>query len=448
MTQGKPLGLLTAFAVPLMLGSVCQQLYTVADSAVVGRLIGVDAFAAVGAAGFLGFMVLDIILGFTQGFGILFAQRFGGKDLDGLRRSVSMSVLLALGLGLLLTAGSLLAVDPVLRLMGTPADILPDTLVYLRWLFAGTLVTMAYNLAGTLLRALGNSKTPLVAVILSSVLNVALDVLFVAVFHWGVAGVAAATVTAQFFSFLYCLRKLFSTPEARVGPRDFIPDGGTLKELLRLGLPLGFRNAVITGGGLFVQSAINRYGKLFVAGTTAAQKYFGFMQLAVGALDGAFATYSAQNYGAGNLPRIQEGMRCARRMALISSVAISGLIVLLGKPLIALLVTGSPQDMAEILEVGWQNLLVIACGLPLLCLLYLYRSGLQGMGSTLVPMLSGFVELGLRIASVLLLPLLIGRWGVYTADALGWVGAALLLCISYYRTYRKHCRERAADASR
>lgn len=437
MTRGKPLKLLASFALPLMLGNIFQQFYNLVDSVVVGRLIGIDAFAAVGAAGFLSWIVIDIILGFTQGFGILYAQRFGAGDSAGLRRAAAMSVFCTAVLGLLLTAGGLFSVHPVLAAIGTPAEILPATELYLYWMFSGTLITAAYNTVASLLRSLGNSKTPLLAMLLSTAVNIVLDLLFVAGLHTGVEGVAIATVLAQLCAFLFCLEKLRRVEALKLSKTDFRADGATIKELLRLGTPLAFRNAVISLGGLVIQSVINSYGKLFVAGTTAAKKYFDFTQIIVGALDGAFATYSAQNYGKHDFARIRAGMNCALRIALSSAVVIAGIVLLFGRSMVGLLVSGTPEEIAAVTEIGYQHLTAISLCLPPLCLLYLYRSGIQGMGGTLTPMLSGFLELALRIVSVLLLPLLIGQWGVYFADGLGWIGAFLLLMLSYYSTFRK-----------
>lgn len=437
MTQGKPLKLLVSFALPLMLGNIFQQLYNLVDSVVVGRLIGVDAFAAVGAAGFLSWTVISIVLGFSQGFGILFAQRFGGGDWEGLRRGVAMSVVCTGGIGLFLTAGGLISIQPVLSAIATPIEILPETRRYLYWLFSGTLITGGYNTAASLLRALGNSKAPLVAMILSTGVNIGLDIVFVAVLHSGVEGVAIATLLAQLSALLFCLRTLWGIRPLGLSKADFRWESKTLCELLRLGLPLAFRNGVISLGGLVIQFVINGYGMLFVAGTTAAKKYFGFMEIIAGGLDGALATYVAQNYGKRSFSRIRAGMNCALGIALCSALGMAAFMLLFGKGLVGLLVSGTPEEMATIGEIGYQNLIAISVCLLPLYLLYLYRSGIQGMGGTLVPLLSGFLELTLRIACVLFLPSLIGSWGVYFADGFGWIGAFLLLSISYYASFRR-----------
>lgn len=443
MTVGEPRRLLIRFAVPLLLSNICQSLYAVADSAVVGRFLGVEAFAAVGAAGTVSWMVIDIIIGLTQGFGVLFAQRFGGGETEMLKKALGNAIWLGAALGVFFTLAGMLGAGPMLRIIQTPPELLESATIYLRWLFGGATITMAYNLVGKLLSALGDSRTPLVAVILSSVLNVALDAVFIPVFHWGVTGVAASTVTAQIFSLLFCLWKLRGIPEVNLDRGAFKVDRTSMRELIRLGAPMGFRNGVISVGGLFVQWVINGFGILFVAGTSAAQKYLDLLQLVAGALDGAVATYSAQNYGVGNFDRIRRGMSCACKIALVSAVITLGLTVVLGRSMIQWIVTGSPSDMEEVVAIGYENLLVMAAGLPFLYLLYLYRSGLQGMGNSLVPMLSGFIEMGLRLVSVLVLPLFLGRWGIYMAYILGWVGAFLLLCSSYYYVLQKR-RQRTA----
>lgn len=249
MTRGKPLPLMASFAVPLMVGNICQLLYSVADSAVVGRVLGVQAFAAVGAANFYSWLVTDIVLGFAQGFGVVLARRFGGKDSSTLRRTAAMLVLLGLLLALVLTAASQALIGPVLRLTGIPEDIRLQSCTYLRWLLAGVPAMIAYNLAASMLRALGNSRAPLTAVIVSCVSNVGLNLLFSAVFGWGVAGVALATVAAQTMSFLCCFVVLCRVPEMHLCRRDFRVDTAAVRQLLRLGVPPALRNAVTSLAG-------------------------------------------------------------------------------------------------------------------------------------------------------------------------------------------------------
>lgn len=437
MTQGNPFPLLVKFAVPLMFGSLCQLLYTIADSAVVGRLVGVDAFAAVGAAGFFIQMAYEIVFGLVRGFGVLFAQLFGKKDFSGLRKAVAMGVILSAGVGAIISIAGLLFAGPVLTLMDTPAGILPDTLVYVRWVFGGVAVTLANRFGSTLLLAQGNSRAPVAANAGSCVLNILLDLLFVGVFRWGVAGVAAATVAAQLGSFAYCFVELRGLSHMRLSLRDFSLAPVMLRELLRMGGTMAFRDGVIAVGGLFVQTAINGYGTLFVAGMAASEKYFGLVCLMSDGFEGAFATYSAQNFGARRMERLKAGLRCSVRLSLAGAVCVAVLVVVFGRGLIGLLVAGEASQLQQLAQTGYEYLVTLALTVPLMSLTCLYRAGLQGMGSTFAPTLSGFVELGIRILSVTLLSGHFGRWAIYSASPLGWLGAAVLLGVSYHKVYQK-----------
>ena len=430
MTSGRPARLLVSFALPMMLGSVCQQFYTIADGIIVGRLIGVEAFAAVGATALINWTLISVILGLTQGFGILFAQRFGAKDERGFSTAFGLSIALCACFGVVFTAAGLLLVKPLLIALNTPADIIGDASVYLYIIFSGISLTIAYNLAGTLLRSMGNSKTPLYAVLISSALNILLDILFIAVFRMGVAGAAAATLVAQLFSLIYCLYTLRGIKAARPSVRGFLSGGKTVKTLLRYALPLALRNGVISAGGLAVQYAINGYGTLFVAGMSAAEQFCGIMGIVGDGMEGALATFAAQNFGAKLIARVREGVRTAARISLASAVTISATVLLLGRQMLMLYFAGD-ANVAELLNIGYSHLTAMAIALPALYMLYVYRSAISGMGNTLMPMLSGFVELGMRVLAVFILPMFIAEWGVYIAESVGWVGACILLMITY-----------------
>lgn len=447
MTQGKPLGLLLRFAAPLMLGSVCQILYSAADGAVVGRIVGIDAFTSIGAANFLTLLAFEIILGLTQGFGVVFAQLFGRKDYTGLRGSVAAAILLSAVISILLAAVGLTCVRPVLLLMDTPADILPSAQIYVRWMYGGVAVTLANRLFSTLLLSLGNSKVPVIANVTSCALNILLDLLFAAVFHWGVAGVAAATITAQLAAVIYYIITLRSIPHMRLSRRDFRISSPLTRELLRLGVPMAFRNGVIAAGGLFVQTAINGYGKLFVAGMAASEKFFELITFTGSAFEGAFGIYSAQNFGAGDMPRLKKGLRCSVLLSLGGASVMAVVVVVFGRRLIGLLIAGESGDIQQIIQTGYEYLVILALTVPLMFLLCLYRAGLQGMGSAFVPTLSGFMELGMRLIAVLLLPKVLHKWAIYFASPLGWLTAMLLLGVSYHQMYRRQIAKQAGNYS-
>lgn len=438
MTEGKPSTKIIRFAIPLILSAVCQQLYNVIDSVVVGQLIGVNAFAALGATAFCYWLILSVIFGFCQGFGTRFGQVYGAKDMPALRRAIGNSIWWTLILGTVITTAGMLSIRPLLILINTPPDILEDACLYLYIVVGGgMLFSFCYNTASAVLRALGNSSTPLYAVILASAVNIALDLFFVAVLGMGVDGVAIATVIATVCSLLFCLYQLKKVKEVRPSREDMKLDRGVSASLLRLGYPISLRNIAISMGTLVLQYVINGYGTLFVAGTAAAAKYFGVMNLVGISVDGAMAVYVSQNYGARRFDRIKAGVKWITWGAVACSLVIATVFILFGRELTTLLVSGDPAEMAQVVDVSYWNIVGMAVCLPFLYLLFIHRSSLQGMSNVKIPVISGFVELAARIVSVLILPRWIGEWGVYLADGLGWITAGILLIIGFYRVYRK-----------
>jgi putative MATE family efflux protein len=432
------------FALPLLFCNVLQMLYTVADSAVLGRLIGVNAFASVGATASLYWLVLSAVLGITQGFGTIFAQRFGANDTDGLRRSFVTASYMTAAVGLLISAIGVPGCVYLLRLLNTPPELLDGAATYLRWFLGGIIVTLAYNLMGAMLRALGDGKTPLRAVIMSTFLNIALSVALAIPF--GIAGVAAATILTQTAAFAFCFRVL--RKGGILKGCGFRWDAESAKPLLRLGLPLGLRNAVIETGGLVVQRYINGFDVEFVAGIAAAKRMYSLIMIAGGAIEASVATFVAQNFGAKRYDRISRGMRDGLMMMLVSAASVMAVVLPFGRFILSLLIEGDPGQVAAVLDVGARQLTLMTLGLPLVYLLFLYRSALQGLGNTFIPMLSGIAELMMRIMSVILLTPVWGEWGVYFSDPIGWPVAAALLLISYHIVLRKiKRRSHPAEAS-
>ncbi len=432
MTEGSPTKLIISFALPLMAGNVFQQLYTVVDTAVVGQVVGVNALAALGAADWLNWMVLGIIQGFTQGFSILMAQHFGAGDHRELSRSIGASLTLcALSSGLILLV-SQLAARPVLLLLNTPDGIMGDAMLYLRIVFGGIPVIAAYNFLASILRALGDSKTPLYAMIVAALINVGLDLLFVMGFHWGVAGAAAATVIAQVFSGLYCFWNVKKISIIRLERSDLRLTRGMAGALLKLGSPVALQNGIISVGGMVVQSVINRYGMLFIAGFTATNKLYGILEIAATSYGYAVTSYVGQNLGGKLLKRIRQGMRSAAVVALITSAVIAGAMLLFGRAFLGLFISGSPDEVEASMEIAYHYLAVMSVCLPVLYMLHIYRSALMGLGDTVVPMISGFVEMAVRIGVALLLPIVMGQEGIFYAEVGAWTGAAILLVSAYY----------------
>lgn len=427
MTKGKSFDLMIQFAVPLMLVNILQMVYTVVDGAVVGRVLGVNAFAAVGATASTFWMVMGAVFGITQGFGVIFAQRFGGKDTDGLRRALATGLLLSACIGMVIAVAGVTCVRYLLTALQTPPELMGGATLFLSILLGGMTITLVYNTLGAMLRALGDSKTPLNATIFSTLFNIVMDVVLVP--PLGIAGAAIATLLAQILASVYCVLSLRNIGELHFTRQDFCV--ASAKPLLRVGLPLGLRNTVVLAGGLVVQRFINDYGAVFVAGVAAAKSMYSLLTIAISALESAVATFVAQNFGARQRERIRQGIKTGLFLMLASSVFFAAITLLFGNVLMSLLIAGEQAQLDAVLDVGRQQLKTIAFGLPALSLLALYRSALQGLGNTMIPTLSGFVELVGRFAAVFCLLPLWGIWGVYVADPMGWAMGTLLLIISY-----------------
>jgi len=442
MTEGSPARLIFAFSLPLMAGNVFQQLYTVVDTAIVGQFVGVKALAAVGAADWFNWMMLGIVQGLTQGFSILMAQHFGAGDHRELSRTVGASLTLSVWAAGITLLVSQLAIVPVLHLLGTPEDILETSILYLRIIFGGIPIVTAYNFLASVLRALGDSKTPLYAMVLASLLNVGLDLLFVIVFHWGVAGAAAATVIAQAVASLYCFRVVRKITVIHWERGDLKLTGDMTGALLKLGSPVALQNGIISIGGMVVQSVVNRFGMLFIAGYTATNKLYGILETAAVSYGYAVTSYVGQNLGAKLLKRIKKGMKAATVIALLTSAVISVCMILFGKFFLGLFISGTEADISAAMKVAYRFLTIMASFLFILYMLHIYRSALMGLGDTVVPMISGFVEMVIRIGAAMLLPMVIGEDGVFWAEVGAWTGAAVLLVTAFFvHIHKLNCRK-------
>lgn len=445
MTEGSPTRLLLLFSLPLMLGNVFQQLYTVVDTAIVGQALGVGALASLGSADWMNWFVLGVIQGFAQGFSIRMAQCFGARDEQGLSRAIGMTAVLAAGISVLLLAVCEAAAVPVLRLLKTEPEAMDGAVTYLRVMYAGIPVIMAYNVLASVLRSLGDSRTPLVAMVAASGVNIGLDLLFVVGFPFGIAGAAAATVIAQLGAAGVCLAAVLRLSSVRLTRRDFRPSLPLTGSLLALGFPIALENAVIAVGGMVVQSVVNRYGVLFVAGFTATNKLYGILEIAAVSFGYAVTTYVGQNLGAGDFGRIRRGMRSAAVLGLLTSGVITGLMFLGGRALVGLFISGTPDEVAASTKVAVHYLSLMSSCLAVLYLLYVFRSGLQGLGNALMPMASGIAEFVMRIGVALLLPLVWGQEGIYYAEVAAWLGATALLIPAYFVCERR--LERRVGAS-
>ncbi|MBO5210240.1 MAG: MATE family efflux transporter [Lachnospiraceae bacterium] len=436
MIQGNPTKLLLQFSLPLVLGNVFQQLYTFVDTMIVGQQLGVNALAALGATEWLCFLMFGLIQGMTQGFSVSIAKYIGAEETERVQRSIFQAFLLsAFGAVLFTLAGQILLV-PALKLLKTPEDILPLSYTYLQILYMGVPISFAYNMLAAILRAFGNSKAPFISMIVASFCNIVLDVLFVMGFQWGIHGAAFATVLAQLLATVCCGFVLVRMSQAKIKKGNRKPDRELLKEEIRLGIPMGFQNVITAFGGLVVQSVANGFGILFLAGYTAANKLYGLLEMAASSYGYAISTYTAQNRGAGEKARIKTGIKAALRTGIITAYGMSFLMWFFGKNILGLFIKEQQEMVEAAIGIGYQFLCILAIFFPLLYMVYIIRSCIQGLGNSIIPMCSSFVQVFMRIFCACVLTGIIGYKGVFWGEVLAWAGADIFLGTYLYKKMR------------
>ena len=430
MTKGSPTRIILGFTLPLFLGNVFQQFYNMADTIIVGQFVGTGALAAVGSTGTIMFLITGFATGLGTGFTILTAQRFGAGDMKGMRRSVFTAAVLTVIVSVLVTAVSVIFMHPLLDLMQTPADIYDDAYAYIIVIMWGLAAQMLYNLLSALLRAIGNSKMPLYFLILAAALNVVLDLVFIINFQMGTAGAAYATVISQGISGLLCLLYIVkAVPIFRLSRRDMVMDGKMMAEQLKVGLPMALQFSITAIGSIMVQTSLNMLGSTLVAAYTAAGKIEQILTQAYVALGTAMANYSAQNVGAGDIPRIRQGFRAATIWGSVYSVAAGVLIMTVGKYLTYLFVS---EDAAMLLDSVDLYLKCIGFFFIPLNIVNAYRNGLQGLGYGLLPMTAGVAELAGRGVIAVISARYSSYFGICMAGPAAWVLAGGLLVVLYF----------------
>ena len=435
LTRGSPAKQILFFTIPLLIGNLFQQFYSMADTMIVGRTIGVEALAAVGATGSISFLIIGFSQGLTSGFAVITAQRFGAGDMDGVRKSVTSGILLGAGITVILTAVSVPLARPVLELMQTPEDILDDAHAYIAVIFAGIGASVMFNLLSNIIRALGDSRTPLLFLAAACVLNIGLDFVLILWCSMGVAGAAVATVFSQLVSGGLCLLYMFRRfPVLRLQRRDWIPERRMLLNESRVGLPMGFQMSIIAIGAMILQIALNRLGSTAIAGFIAAQKIDQLANQPMMSFGITMATYAAQNYGAGNMRRIRAGVRRCILMSVGFSIVCGGALILAAKPMAGLFVGA---DQPEVLDYVQTYLLLNASLYFLLALLFIFRYTLQGLGKSLFPTIAGVAELLMRTLAALVLANIWGYAGVCLSNPIAWFGALIPLTTAYVLTTRR-----------
>lgn len=432
MTQGKPAKLMLTFAFPVIITNLCQQMYQIVDAAIVGRGVGVDALAAVGCTDWTYWIILWSMASMTGGFATFVSRFFGRQDYRKMNQAILISSVLSAGIALLLTVAGLFLARPILIALDTPQDILDDAVTYLSTMIAGTLIMTAYNLAGAILRAFGDGKSPLTAMIIAAVTNILLDLVFVMLFHWGVFGAALASVISQLISFLYCLVKILRIEYVKLDRRSLTWDWKLSGEILSFGLPLAFQYIIINLGGVIVQSTINLQGSAFIAGYTAINKLYGLLECTAISLGSAFTTFASQNFGAGDYKRVRQGVNTGMLLAVGASLALMAVVLPLNRILPQLFMDVSETGAIEALDVASHYLTNMALAMPILYLVYVHRHNLQAIGVASWSLISGIAEALVRVIMAKGLFYVLGADVLFFIEPFAWLAAWLFVLVPYY----------------
>lgn len=430
MTVGNPMKIILSFTLPIFIGNVFQQFYNMADAVIVGKFVGNKALAAVGSTGTIMFLIYGFVVGMTAGFTVLTAQKFGAGDMKGMRKTVAGAGILSFVVGALLTILFMAFMKPLLILMNTPSDIFADAYSYIMIVSGGILAQMLYNLLSSVLRALGNSKLPLVFLIISALLNIVLDLVFIVGFGMGAKGAAVATVIAQGVSGILCLFYIIAKIPILHLKREDLDVGSTIyKNQLRIGVPMALQYSITAIGTMMVQSSLNILGSTLVAAYTAAGKIEQVVTQAYVAMGTTMATYAAQNMGAGSVKRIREGFKACTVIGVVYSFVAAGFIMTVGKYMTYLFVS---EDVDIIMNSVDIYLKCIGIFFIPLAVVNIYRNGIQGLGYGLLPMMAGVAELIGRGVVAVIAGAKRSYPGVCLAGSAAWVLAGGLLIVMYY----------------
>ena len=428
LTTGKPSKLILSFYWPLLMTSMLQQFYNFADTWIVGQGLGDDALAAVGNMGSLFFLIVGFSFGIANGFGVLVAQSYGAGDVEKLKRRLAAVIELGLVISVLLSALSVIFLPHALRLLQTDEIIMSDSLKYGYIIFGGLTTGICYNISGAVLRALGDSKTPLKAIIISSVLNVSLNCLFIFGMKMGVEGVAIATIISQIISAAFCLNRLRQMSVIKLEKQHFYNERKVYTELLANGLPMAFMNSITAVGCMVVQYFVNGYGVVYTAAYAACSKYLNLFMNPASTAGNAMSAYTSQNFGAGKFGRIKEGLNVCLSVAAVSYIILGSLMIFFPRMLAGILLNGSEQ-------IRLACLFMPRCGIMLIFVdsLFVVRNCVQGMGKPMLPMASGILEMVLRITVISFLMGRLGFKATAYAEISAWVGA---LVVNVYALYK------------
>jgi len=438
LTVGSPLKVILKFMFPIFLGNMFQQLYHFVDALIVGRYLGIKSLAAVGVTAPFIFFIISFIFASTQGFTVVTAQRFGARDYESMRKSLAISLVLSAILTVVMTIISAPFSYQFLHFLNTPSDIIQEASVYLFIMFAGIFATVFYNLSSNVLRALGDSKTPLYFLIFASFCNIIFDLLFILKFKTGIAGAGYATVLSQAIASVLCVIFMFSKFEIlRLKKEDWHFDNAFVYEHLRIGIPMGIQMSVLTLGILALQYVINTFGSIAVAAATTSMRVEQLFSQCLVALGATMAVFTAQNFGAKKLSRIKDGAKCAVMINLFVCVFAIVTLAFFADNIILLFM--SDPDY-EVLHLAKLYLFITMAFLLFLGFLMIFRNILQGMGNVGAPLMSGFAELIARILGAFILGYYFSFTGVCFATPAAWIAATVVLFLGYKINLKKNIK--------
>lgn len=435
MTTGNPLKHIILFSIPLLIGNVFQQLYNIADLVIVGRTLGVESFAAVGAVAPLFFLITFVIVGLTNGFAVVTGQRYGAKDISGVKNSVIVSIILSSIVTLLFTVVCVFLMNPILHWMNVPTNIYHNAFWYIEIITIGLIATTMYNMLASIIRALGDSKTPLYFLIIASIINIVLALIFIQCFHMGVPGSAIAVILSQGISFLLCLLFIkYKFPILHLAKEDFdsVKDKkefwASAYEHLRVGVPMAIQFSIIGVGILIIQSVCNSFGSNVIAALTAALRIEQIATLPMMSFGVALAAYVAQNYGAKKFKRIRLGVINTSTINIVLSILMAFVMRLWGTDIISAFIGSATKN---IINIAHQYLLISTIYYFFLGQIFIYRNALQGMGETVFPLLACTAELVMRAFAAIYLAIKFGYVGIFYSGPIAWISASSVLFFGY-----------------
>ncbi|MFZ4898633.1 MATE family efflux transporter [Enterococcus durans] len=435
LTKGSPAKLILMFTVPLLIGNVFQQFYNMVDMIIVGQTLGKNALAAVGATGSLTFLIIGFAQGLTAGLAIITAQRYGAKDYRGLKKSFAASVVISLIVTIVLTVLSLVFIHPMLQLMQTPPEIIDQAQIFISIILLGIFASMSFNLLSNVIRALGDSRTPLFFLIIAVIINVVLDLIFIIFFGMGVEGAAIATVIAQVSSSVLCLVYIKKKiPLLQLRKKDFSFDKEEIRVHLNAALPMAFQSSIIAIGAIVLQAALNSLGTDVVAAQAAASRIDQFANQPMMSFGIAMATFSAQNYGAKEYGRILKGVKQTLMMSIGFSLVAGATVIFFGHSLMKLFVSSSETRVFELAQTYFN---INGSLYWILAILFILRYTLQGLGQSKIPTIAGMMELLMRSFAAIILTGMLGYAGAAAASPLAWAGSVAVLLYSYLRSMKQ-----------